>query len=263
MVEIRPIKTQPKTWDLPDEYLNGGIVLEPPIVNSRYVVAIPEGRLKELEQTTGFNLSLNYTGAAHEFWGTAQGRVKLPLHPMVFDETNPLHEIQIGIAKAHPAVAPSLAAYNAGQYPQAIFVIVQDQEDVKIRAAKYELQDQAIVALRELTPERKRQIIAIAYGKTARNMSDDDKTVILRQLIDDNPKKLLQLINISEEELKIRSIIIEGVYARVIEKKGSTHYYNGELLGTQTGMEDDAINFLNDPNNKPVYDQILDALNKV
>ncbi len=93
--------------------------------------------LKSYGEKLGVNLDTTFkTDKPHDFYCSAQGRVKLENNTMIFNTDNVIDAIKVGIMKGSPFVANSLKEYEEGLYPEATHYIFSEEEEIAVKAKK-------------------------------------------------------------------------------------------------------------------------------
>ena len=90
--------------------------------------------MSELEKT-GFDLSPIFINEkSHPFWDSKTAQVKLEHKTNVFNTDRPIDEIKVKILKASDLVANSMKEYEEGKFPNALFVIFDEKEEVQLES---------------------------------------------------------------------------------------------------------------------------------
>ena len=130
LVQVKPIEK--KTW----HGLEGVKRFTAPktiqalvsLTTGLYATGLSEEDRERLEKETGFDLSPTYIpGKIHPFWGDKISRVVLEHRTNMFDTSKPLDEIKVKLLKASDLVANSQKEYEDGLFPEAQFVIFDEQ----------------------------------------------------------------------------------------------------------------------------------------
>lgn len=226
----------------------------------KYSTGLSEEDRKRLEAKTGYNLSDDYMpGQPHEFWSSKAAQVKLKNQTNVFNTANPLEEIKVKIMKASKYVANSMKEYEEGLYPEALYVIHDESEEIELKAAKSALKTKAIIEVNALSPSRKAEVIQILKKESVRNQSQDYLDVILNEeLIPENPKAVLRVINADKTRTSVHAMVLEAIHKNVLRKDGTAVYYMDDQIGFDLEA---AIDYFLDPTNQRFKVEILEKIN--
>jgi|SRR6187402_896047 len=219
----------------------------------------PEDRVR-LESTTGYNLSPDYTlGKAHDFWNSPAAQIKLDFKTNIFDTSRPLDEIKVKVLKAHDLVANSQKEYEEGKYPDALFVIFDEQEDTELKASKASIKRKVIIEASKLTKTRKAEIVQIVSGVSVRHQSDDYVDLKLDEAIDSaGAERVLTLIQRDKTRTSLHALVLEAIHKQVLRKDGSAVYYMDDQLGFDV---ESTVDYFIDPKNQTLKAQVLEKVN--
>lgn len=262
LVEIRPIELDGKAWaPSQDKSFKRPVVVQATIKNGRYQVDISESRLKELEEKTGYNLSLIANqSVAHPFWDDTVARVKLENHTEIFDTADPLVEIKMGILRGHPVCANSLEEYAADKWPEAEFVIFDRQAEVEVKSQKASKVFEAGERVRNMTPDMKKSLILIITGEDVSEQTDNYLDGTLLGIIEQQLDTFLKFAEMEITELTDRAIIVKALDNDIlIETDGRIYFQDVELGFGQNG----ALEFLRDKANYKLRDSIKSLVDQL
>lgn len=195
---------------------------------------------------------------AHPFWDSEIASVKLPNYPVFFDTDNPLDYIRVKILKASPFVANSIREFDEGLYPRALFVIIDEAEEVEAKASKIAMKNKAFMEVAQLSKERKIQLILILKGKNLKGKSDDFVDVEMDNLLEKEAQSLLSLLEKDKEDVALRALVVEALQKNVLQKKGAKYYYFDAMLGSDI---EDVIKYFKDVENQELKLRIMSQLN--
>lgn len=219
----------------------------------------PEDKTR-LESKTGFNLSPDYIqGKPHEFWNSPAALVKLEHKTNVFDTSKPLDEIKVKLMKASDLVANSMKEYEEGKFPNAIFVIFDEQEELEIKASKASIRRKVVLESSKLTKVRKAEIVQIVLGISVRNQSEDFIDLKLDEAVEkDGADKVLSLIQRDKARTSLHAFVLEAIHKNVLRKDGPSVYYMDDQVGYDV---ESAVDYFQDPKNQTLKAQILEKIN--
>lgn len=261
LVEVKPIEREKWHNKTGKESFQRPVTIEALVstLTGNYSTGLtPEDR-ERLEKATGYNLSPGYkAGTPHEFWNNPVGFVKLENKTNMFDTKKPLDEIRVKICKASPLVANSQREYEQGKFPEAIFVIFDETEDLEIRASKASVRRKVIIEAAKLSKARKSEIVQILLGISVREQSEDFVDLKLDDCIDQNgPDTVLRLIQRDKKRVAMHALVLEGLYKNVLRKEGTSVYYMDDQLGFDV---ESTIDYFLDKKNQALKAQLLEKL---
>lgn len=261
LVEVKPIEKEKWHNVKGKQAFTRPITIEALISlnTGQYATGLTEEERVVLEKKTGFNLSPDYLGEAHPFWTSAQAAIRLEYKTNMFNTSKPLDEIKIKIMKASDLVANSMKEYQEGLFPDALFVIYDETEEVELQASKASIKRKVIIESSKLTKSRKAEIVQILKGISVRNQSDDFVDLRLDECIDDfGPEKVLTLIQRDKTRTSLHALVLEAIYKNVLRKDGTAIYYMDDQIGFDT---ESAVDYFQDPKNQTLKAQILEKIN--
>lgn len=215
---------------------------------------------KRLESSTGYNLSPDYIAEKpHEFWNSPSAQIKLENKTNVFNTDRPLDEIKVKIMKASDLVANSMKEYEEGKFPNAIFVIYDEAEEMEIKASKASIKRKVVLESSKLSKSRKAEIVQIVLGISVRNQSDDYIDLKLDEAVETvGAEKVLTFIQRDKARTSLHALILEAIYKNVLRKDGPSVYYMEDLVGYDV---ESAVDYFQDPKNQTLKAQILEKIN--
>lgn len=230
----------------------------PDVKTRRYSFPCSEEERKELENITGFDLSLEFKmNEVHPFFDSEQSRVTLSYGSNFFDTDNPIDIIKLYILKGSDLVANSMEEYEARKYPKAKFVITNTEEEENIKATKQALRRKAILEMSKLTTDKKVDILKILKGEDASKQSVDVIDFRLEQAIDSNPENFLKVLKRKPEDITVESLIISLINSRILLKEGTIVKYGDLIIGADMPS---AVEFLKSPKNQTLKLQLQEKL---
>jgi hypothetical protein len=226
----------------------------------KYAVDLTEEELKTYGDRLGVNLSLDFNvNKPHEFYCSAQGKVKLENNTMIFNTDNPLEAIKVGIMKASPFVANSLKEYEEGMYPEATHYIFSEDEEMAVKAKKVEINNACIVAAAKMSTEEKINIAICLGDKPLKGRSQNFVDVAIDDIIKEKPVDFLTYAKKDKKENHIKATVLDAIRMNILTKEGPAICYMGDTIGY--GIEE-AVSWFKDPNNQILKTSILEKLNK-
>lgn len=261
IVEIRPIDR--KTWHGKSGKDSFGAPVKLEVLvdakTNRYATGLSPELEEKYSKMLGVTLDSNLrpVGTPHPYWSTEQATITLPNHTIFFNTDSPTEDIKIHNLKVSKFVANSMAEYEAGLYPEATHVIFSEEEEAHAKAAKLELQYEAISLATKLTKDEKIDVILILGNKNLRGSSDNLVNVSLDTIVREKTKQFIILVKSDKKRRALKALILEAIHRNVLTKEGVSIYYLSERIGYD--MEE-AIDFLSNDNNQKVKAHIIEQL---
>ncbi len=262
IIEVRPIEKEKWHGKKGQESFTRPKVIEAlvSLQTGKYATGLTEEDRERLEKLTGFDLSPEYIfGKLHPFWSSQTAQVKLENKTNIFDTSKPIDEIKVKILKASDLVANSLKEYEEGLYPEALFVIFDEKEEVERKATRLALKNKVIIESEKLSLERKAEIIQIVLGISVRKQSSDFINLKLDEAVEQaGPQKVLDLIKRDKNRTSVHALVLEAIYKRVLRKEGTAVYYMEDQLGFDI---ENTVDYLMDTKNQALKAQIIERIN--
>lgn len=226
----------------------------------QFATGLSEEDRTRLEKGTGYNLSPDYmVGKPHEFWNSPAAQVKLEYKTNIFNTSIAQDEIKVKLMKASDLVANSMKEYEEGKFPNALYVIYDEQEEIELKASKASVKRKVILESSKLTKTRKAEIVQIILGISVRNQSDDYVDLKLDDAVEQaGAEKVLNLIQRDKTRTSIHALVLEGIYKNVLRKEGTAVYYMDDQIGFDV---ESAVDYFIDPKNQAMKAQILEKIN--
>lgn len=263
IVEVRPIEKERWHNKKGKEAFKRPVTIEAlvSINTGKYATGLSDEDKERLEDKSGFNLSADYTqGKPHEFWNSPAATIKLEYKTNVFQTIKALDEIKVKVMKASDLVANSMKEYEDGLYPNAIFVIFDEVEEIELKASKAAVKRKVIIESSKLTKSRKAEIVQILSGVSVRNQSDDYIDLKLDEEIDKKgPDKVLTLIQRDKKRTSVHAFVLEAIQKNVLRKEGSGIYYMDDQLGFDL---ESTLDYFEDKKNQALKAQVLEKINE-
>ena len=194
---------------------------------------------------------------AHPYWGSQAARIKLPNRTIFFDTAKPIEFVKVKNLKASKFVANSIKELT--DFPEAEFVIYDEQEEIQLKASKIQRRNKCIKILSTLTADQKSDIVQIVSNKTLRGRTQDFLDVEIDSIIDINPTEFLRISKMDKTEVYTRAAILEAIHKNILHKEGTAVFYMGDKLAND--YEESVEYFLN-PQNSKMKVTILEKINK-
>ena len=194
-----------------------------------------------LASALGVSLANNST---NEFWHDF--KIKLHDQTMIFNTINPMEELQVYVLKASRFIANSQKELDAGKWPNARYVIYDEQTELEKQASEVQTKAKAIDIFNNLSPEKKLDMLKL-YGKALENSSSDFVYTKLYEIVEDNPIDFIAQANKSPEEIKIKALIFDLEKIGILRRKGTAYLYNDQQVGFDY---DDTVRYLLNPGNQ-------------
>lgn len=262
LIEVRPIPK--KTWHgkTGAESFTQPFVIEvlyDPQTGAYATGLTPEEKAK-YEKLTGFDLSDKFSASEpHPFWSTQAARIKLPNQTVIFNDEKPMDFIKIKNLKASKFVANSLKDYEEGKYPDALFIIHDESEEIEVKATKIQRKNKCIAIAAKMSLDEQIDVIQIVSNKSLKGRSQNFVSVALDAVIEDNPNEFIRLCKMEKAEVHIRATILEAIYRNILVKESGAIYYMGERLANDY---EESVQWFLDPQNAKMKVTILEKMSK-
>jgi hypothetical protein len=261
IVEVKPIERQRWHGKTGKDSFSRPVSISTPVsvITGQYATGLTEEDRERLEKITGYDLSPEYNvGKPHSFWGQAVSKVKLEDKTNIFNTDLPINEIKVKMLKAHDLIANSLSDYEKGKFPNALFVIHDETEELAVRASKAAIKRNVILELSKLPNEQKAEIVQILKGESVRKQSENYIDLKIEDCIDEfGAEKVLNLIKRDSKRNTLHAQVLEALYKNVLRKDGTAVYYMDDQIGFDV---ESAVDYFADKKNQSLKAQILEKL---
>lgn len=235
IVEVKPIERVRWHGKTEKEAFARPITIEALISLStgQFATGLSEEERIELEAKTGYNLSPDYTlGIPHPFWSSPTAQVKLEHKTNIFQTKKPLDQIKVSLLKASDLVANSQKEFEDGLFPNALFVIFNEQEEEELKASKAAIKRKVILESVKLTKAKKAEIIQILLGMSVKKQSENYVDLKFDEAIEqEGAERVLALIKKDKIRVGLHAFVLEALDKNVLRKEGSAVYYMDDQLG--------------------------------
>ncbi len=263
IVEVRPIEKESWHRKHGKDSFKRPVTIEALIsINTgQFATGLNEKDRERLEKATGQNLSPDYmAGKPHEFWNSPAAAAKLEYKTNIFDTNKPFDEIKIKMLKASDLVANSMKEYEEGLFPQAIFVIFDETEEIERKAGKAAIKRQVVIESSKLTKSRKAEIVQILSGVSVKGQSDNYVDWKLDEEIKEHgPEKVLIILQRDTARTSLHAFVLEALQKNILRKQGAAVLYMDDQIGFDLEA---AIDYFADKKNQALKAQILEKINE-
>ena len=179
--------------------------------------------------------------SSSEYWDSF--RIKLKDQTMIFNISIPLQELQVKLLQASKFVGNSQREIDGGKWPQAKYVIYNEEQDLEKVANIVEFKAKAVELFNKLSSEKKEDLLKI-YGKFVENSSRDFIYTKLFEIVDKDPVEFMKTATLKPEEIKIKALIFDLERTGILRRKNAAYLYNDQQLGFDF---DNTVEVLLDP----------------
>lgn len=260
-VQVRPLPIEKWHGKVGKESFAGSFTVTPLVdsTTSRYKANLTDEEITQYEEILKVDLNTRYTrGVPHPFWDSESAAIRLENRTNFVDKEDPIGFLKYKILLSSKYIANSMQEYEEGLWPEALFVIVDEETDNEIQASKVNLMNSAVLEASKLTDDRKRDIILILSGKIAKGKSPNFLTVEMNSLIQKQPEDVLKYINMDKKTMATEAMVLEGLQRSVLQKAGHRIMYMDSIIGEDTV---DAAQYLEKKENQELKLRILNQLN--
>ena len=262
LVEVRPVEIERWHGKKEKDAFTRPVTIEAlvSVSTGQFATGLTKEERQDFEARTGFDLSPDYTvGKPHPFWNSPSGQIKLEYKTNIFNTDRPLDAIKVKVMKESDLVANSQKELDEGVFPNAIFVIFDEQEDLEIKATKAAIKRKVIIEGSKMSPDKKAEIIQILLNISVRNQSNDFIDLKLDECVEQvGPEKVLTLIQRDKKRNTLHALVLEAIHKGVLRKDGSSVYYMDDQIGYDI---ESAIDYFADDTNQALKAQILEKIN--
>lgn len=216
---------------------------------------------KELEDSTGIDLSpkSKYYNYASDLDVKVSG-FKLTDSDSIFNLDDPHEAITFAWLRVHPAIAPSMESYLAGEVsPETQYFVNDDYVQMKTNYDKKKILNDAIVKLNALSIDKRKKIARLMDLPYSENTKEEAVYVGLNDLLHlrempsgaykgQTPIKIFNMLAELNSELLDVSDLVEQAFRGNIYRYKKGKVYEGEQLAFES--KEELIDHLVDPKNQ-------------
>lgn len=226
----------------------------------RYATGLTPEEQQKYEELMKVDLSDTFKpDEPHPYFGSKAGTIRLPNHTVIFDTNKPAEYVKVKNMKASKFVANSMKEYNENKWPDATHVMLDETEEVEIKASKVRARNEATLLASKMTKEDKEGMVQIIEKKSVRGRTEDFVDVEIDAILQEKPEQFLAVAKMGKEDVRIRATVLEAIYRNVLTKEGTGVYYMGELIGLDV---ESAISWFKDPQNQKLKIAIIEKMLK-
>ena len=148
--------------------------------------------------------------------------------------------------------------YEEGLWPEAIFVIVDEETDSDIKASKLSIIKQVILEGHKLSKDKKADIVLILSGKLIRGKSDNFVEVAFDEEVQKNPADVLRVMKMDKKQMATHALVLEALQKYVLTKAGHRFMYHDSIIGEDIYS---TVDYLEKPENQELKLRITQAVN--
>lgn len=225
----------------------------------RYRTGLNNEETKKYGEALGINLSDFFNiNKPHEFWDSPAGKVRLENGTTTLNLDNPRDYVKYCILKESALVANSEEELEAGLYPNAVYVMFNEEGEEKIKLSKIERKREAMKELFSLDLGTKKQIVRILSEKSTRGKSDNFVDIEIDAIIENKPDEFLDLVrNTDKSKMFLKAMVLESLDRSILIKEEGKIKYMGDALGMDV---EDCVTLLGKAENQVIKAKILEKL---
>lgn len=217
----------------------------------RLATGLDEKTEEKLSKLLGIDLSAVNT---NKYWQTF--KVKLEDKTMIFDTKIPFQELQISLMRASKYVANSQKEYDEGKWPYAKYVIYDEQQETEKKARTAEVKANANQLFSKLSHSKRVDLLKV-FGRAADSSSEEFSYAKLYEIVEDEPKRFIEVASMSTEEVKTKALIFDLENKGILRTKGTAYLYNDQQIGFDY---DSTVDYLLNPKNQELFIKLTDDL---
>lgn len=259
-IQVRPLNIERWHGKTGSESFAGSFTITPLVdaATRTYKTMLSPEEIEKFSKEIGEDLTPKLSNdKPHTFWDSEAVAVRLENRTNFIDVDQTLGYIQSRFLLGSKYVANSMKEWEEGLWPEAQFVIIDEETDSDIKASKLQITKSAIIESAKLPKDRKVAIILILSGKIVGNKSDNFIEVALDEEIQKNPQEVLNYIKMDKKEILTHGLILEALQRYVITKVGHRYMYHDSVIGEDIY---EAIKYLNTPENQELKLRIQAAI---
>jgi len=224
----------------------------------RLATGLTPEEAKKYGERMGVDLSDTFNPEVpHPFWTSKASWINLPNKTTVFNTARDSDFVKVANLKASKFVANSMREQEEGKWPDATHVIFSEEEEMELKATKFQIKQKVGVELINASLERKIALVQILSNKTVKGRSPSFIEGMIAELVEEKPEELLKALSMNKEEVIIRSSVLELLSKNILTKQGSAVYYMGDKIGLDY---EDTVTYFKDPNNAVMKVTLLEKL---
>lgn len=260
IVEVKPI--QVTTWHGKkgiDSFKQpfGFEVLQDPQTGA-YATGLNKEDQKKYEKILGVDLSDTFQAdSPHPYWSSQPAKIKLSNRTNTFNDEKPSEFVKIKNMKASKYVANSERELSDGLWPEAIFVIHDEAEEVEIKATRIQKKNKCVAIAASLSLEEQTNLIQILSDKSMHARSANFISVELDKVIEEKPDEFIRYSKMDKAETYVRATILEAIHRNILTKESGAIYYMGERLSNDY---EESVHWFLDPQNTKMKVTIMEKL---
>lgn len=231
----------------------------------QFDVRLTEAEWEEAKNALGgtYDFELRHdpmSGKPHPFWEAQVAKVLLEPNTFFLDlGDNPMNIIKLGVLRGHPWVANSLQEYENGLWPEARWIIIDDDQDVKAAADKAVKTAEAYKLLTDLSDDEKRMYLQIINKKVYTGVSPAKVMTDFEEVVKGSPKELIELHEQDRDRVELQAQVVAALNKGIFTRKGSMLQYGDFSLGIDI---EGTVDFLISPENQQLKAQIIHKILK-
>ena len=260
-IQVRPLDIEKWHGKKGAESFTGTFTVTPLVsgTTGSYKTGLTEEEVVEYGKILNQNLSARYDrNKPHEFWDSESAAVKLENKTNFIDKKEALGYIHYKILLNSKFVANSMKEYEEGLWPEAIFVIVDEETDSDIKASKLSVIKQVILEGHKLSKDKKADIVLILSGKLIRGKSDNFVEVAFDEEVQKNPADVLRVMKMDKKQMATHALVLEALQKYILTKAGHRFMYHDSIIGEDIYS---TVDYLEKPENQELKLRITEAVN--
>lgn len=260
IVEVRPLEIQrwhkKKGKEAFSQDKTVEVLFSPEL--GKLATGLTDEEAQKYGEKMGVNLSSTFNPEVpHPFWSTKASWIVLPNKTAIFNTAKDSDFVKVANLKASKFVANNMKEYIDGMWPDATHVIFSEEEEMELKATKFQIKQKIGQELLNASLERKTALVQILSNKTVKGRSANFIDGMISELVEEKPEELLKALGMNKEEVLIRANVLELLSKNILTKQGSAIYYMGDKIGLDY---EDTVKYFKDPNNQVMKVTLLEKL---
>ena len=238
-VIIRSLK-EASSWSGSHRFKNCTDTVIASLGRDGYNTGLTDAEAKDIEER--MRMKEGTLGRYSDFW--KEYAVKIHDKPLTLDLSIANDRLDYALLKNSKKVAGSIADYNMGKCPKAIYVIHDASEEIKRENKKIVAEKKAYAAFLKMSQTDMKQILKL-MGRRAETMSSEAIENATSNAMKEDPANFVKIVEI--DNFKHRILIEDLLHVNILRRSGGKYIYGDDVLAHN---KDQMIEYLNDPINQ-------------
>jgi hypothetical protein len=263
-IEIRPLELEKWHKRKGAESIANNVTIECQMdSNGTYQTGLTDEEAAKYGELMGISLTKYHNPQQpHPFYSTRAAKLILANHTIFLNTDIPTEYVKLSFARLSENIAPSIAEWEKGKYPDATHVIYSEDETLAESSKKVEQKAAAYKLMFEMDDAKKSRVIAVMSDKlrnfkSARGKDTSFLNTEIGKLIEDNTKEFIEIAKLSNEIVASEAFVLECLNVHLLSKEGTGIYYMSDLIGHSIS---ESAAYLRETSNKIINETLKQKL---